>query len=540
MNTAPNVRIIPAKPQTADGKNQYQQLKVAAYCRVSTDALEQLNSYQVQIEYYTDYINSNKEWQLAGIFADEGLSGTSTRKRKEFNRMIRLCRQKKINLILCKSASRFARNTVDCLEYIRELKALGIGVIFEKENLNTLTEYSEFLLALHSSFAQAESESISKNVSLGVQMSFKEGKVRYNYRMWLGYRKGADGNPEIIPEEAETVRLIFRLYLDGMSAQSISDYLTENKILNKQGKPEWRHDIILRMLKNEKYAGDALLQKTYTADCLSHKVMKNRGERTMYYVSDCHPAIIDRNTFNLVQQEMKRRTAKRRISDRCVTEQGRYSSKYALTELMICGECGTPYRRVTWNVHGRKAIVWRCISRLDHGNRYCKNSPTIHEEPLHRGIIQAINDYHGCAGEIAGILKAGTKTILTGQADGEISAAEKRLAEIDEARQNMIDLIVGGAVDSDFLDEEFRKLHDEEETIQETLKILKAQNTADDTVQKQIDAAFSEITAENFAMKEFDDVTVRHLLECVRVIDKTHIQVIFKGGYETNVEIDKK
>ena len=147
MNTAPNVRIIPAKPQTADGKNQYQQLKVAAYCRVSTDALEQLNSYQVQIEYYTDYINSNKEWQLAGIFADEGLSGTSTRKRKEFNRMIRLCRQKKINLILCKSASRFARNTVDCLEHIRELKALGIGVIFEKENINTLTEYSDIFTA---------------------------------------------------------------------------------------------------------------------------------------------------------------------------------------------------------------------------------------------------------------------------------------------------------------------------------------------------------------------------------------------------------
>ncbi|MDE7120588.1 MAG: recombinase family protein, partial [Oscillospiraceae bacterium] len=404
MNVASNVRIIPAKPQTVNGKNQYQQLRVAAYCRVSTDTLEQLNSYQVQIAYYTDYINSNKDWTLAGIFADEGLSGTSTRKRKEFNRMIRLCRQKKIDLILCKSASRFARNTVDCLEHIRELKALGIGVIFEKENINTLTEYSEFLLALHSSFAQAESESISKNISLGVQMSFKEGKVRYNYRMWLGYCKGEDGKPEIIPEEAEIVRLIFRLYLDGMSTQSISNYLAENNISNKQGKPEWRHDIILRMLKNEKYAGDALLQKTYTADCLSHKVMKNHGERPMYYVSDCHPAIIDRTTYNLVQQELKRRVAKRRVSDKCVTEQGRYSSKYALTELLLCGECGTPYRRCTWNVHGKKAIVWRCISRLDHGNRYCKNSPTIHEEPLHRGIIQAVNEYHGCADEIADIL----------------------------------------------------------------------------------------------------------------------------------------
>ncbi|MBR4319528.1 MAG: recombinase family protein [Oscillospiraceae bacterium] len=534
-----NVRIIPAKSQMENGRNQYHHLRVAAYCRVSTDYLEQLNSYQVQIEYYTDYINSNKEWTLAGIFADEGLSGTSTRKRKEFNRMIRLCRQKKIDLVLCKSASRFARNTVDCLEYIRELKSLGIGVIFEIEGINTLTEYSEFLLALHSSFAQAESESISRNVSLGIQMSFKEGKVRYNYRAWLGYRKGEDGKPEIIPEEAKIVKLIFRLYLDGMSMKSITSYLIENKIPNKQGNLGWRDDIILRILKNEKYSGDALLQKTYTADCISHKMIKNHGERPMYYVSDCHPAIIDRDTFNLVQQEMKRRVAKRRISDKCITEQGKYSGKYALTELMICGECGTPYRRVTWNVHGKKAIVWRCISRLDHGSRYCKNSPTIHEEPLHRGIIQAINEYHGCAEEIAGILKSGTKAVLNGQMNNEISAIEKRLSEIDEARQSMINLIVSGAVESDSLDEEFRKLHDEEENLNQVLSELKSKNTANEAIQKQIDTAFSEIASENFILTEFDEVTVRHVLECVRVIDKTHIQVIFKGGYEAEIEIDK-
>ena len=294
------------------------------------------------------------------------------------------------------------------------------------------------------------------------------------------------------------------------------------------------------MLKNEKYVGDALLQKTYTADCLSHKVMKNHGERTMYYVSDCHPAIIDRDTFNLVQQEMKRRIAKRKVSDRCITEQGKYSSKYALTELLICGECGTPYRRVTWNIHGKKTIVWRCISRLDHGKHYCKNSPTIHEKPLHKGIVQAINEYHGCAGEIAEILKAGTETVLTQQTNIEISAIQKRLTEIDEARQSMIDLIVSGAVGSDFLDEEFKKLHDEEENLNQTLTALKEQNTTDSVVQKQLDSAISEISAENFKMTEFDDVTVRHVLECVRVFDKTHIQVIFKGGFEANVEIDKK
>ena len=537
MNTAANVKVIPAKPQTVDGKHQYHQLRVAAYCRVSTDQEQQANSYQVQIEYYTDYINSNPEWTLAGIFADEGITGTSTEKRTAFRQMIRLCKQRRIDLILCKSQSRFSRNTLDSLKYIRMLKDLGIGVIFEKEHLNTLTEYSEFILTLHSSFAQAESESISRNVSLGVQMAFREGKVRYSYRGWLGYRKGEDGRPEIIPQEAEAVRLIYQLYLDGLSVKAIADRLMQKGILNKNGEPEWRHDMVLRILKNEKYAGDALLQKQYTADCITHKRVKNNGERPMYFVEDCHPAIIDRATFHLVQQEIARRASKRKVSDKCVTEQGRYSSKYALTELMICGECGTPYRRVTWNVHGKKQIVWRCISRLDHGSRYCKNSPSIHEEPLQKAIVDAINEYHGCAGEIAGILRAGTEAVLTGQMDGEVTAIEKRLAEIDKARNDMIRLIVSGTVGNDALDAEFQKLHDEEEKLSETITLLKEQSAADDTVQRQIDAALSQISAEQFTMTEFDEVTVRRLLECVRVIDKTHLQIIFKGGYEVAVEI---
>ena len=537
MNTAANVKVIPAKPQTVDGKHQHHQLRVAAYCRVSTDQEQQANSYQVQIEYYTDYINSNPEWTLAGIFADEGITGTSTEKRTAFRQMIRLCKQRRIDLILCKSQSRFSRNTLDSLKYIRMLKDLGIGVIFEKEHLNTLTEYSEFILTLHSSFAQAESESISRNVSLGVQMAFREGKVRYSYRGWLGYQKGADGKPEIIPQEAEVVRLIYKLYLDGLSVKAIADCMMQRGIPNKNGEPEWRHDMVLRILKNEKYAGDALLQKQYTADCITHKRVKNNGERPMYFVEDCHPAIIDRATFHLVQQEIARRASKRKVSDKCVTEQGRYSSKYALTELMICGECGTPYRRVTWNVHGKKQIVWRCISRLDHGSRYCKNSPSIHEEPLQKAIVDAINEYHGCAGEIAGILRAGTEAVLTGQTDGEVTAIEKRLAEIDKARNDMIRLIVSGTVGNDALDAEFQKLHDEEEKLSETITLLKEQSAADDTVQRQIDAALSQISAEQFTMTEFDEVTVRRLLECVRVIDKTHLQIIFKGGYEVAVEI---
>ena len=197
MPTAPNVTVIPAKVQTTENRDKYHQLRVAAYCRVSTEQEEQQNSYQVQIAYYTDLINRKKEWTLAGVFADEGISGTQTKKRTEFNRMIRMCKNKKIDLVITKSISRFARNTVDCLEYVRQLKDLGIGVIFEKENINTLTMTSEFMIALYGSFAQAESESISKNVSWGKEKAYREGKVSFQYKYLLGYKKGADGKPDL-------------------------------------------------------------------------------------------------------------------------------------------------------------------------------------------------------------------------------------------------------------------------------------------------------------------------------------------------------
>ena len=218
-----SVTIIPAtKNLNAENTDKYHQLRVAAYCRVSTEQEEQQNSYQVQIDYYTDLINQNKEWVLAGIFADEGISGTQTKKRTEFNKMIRLCKKRKIDLVLCKSISRFARNTVDTLEYVRQLKELGIAVIFEKENINTMTMTSEFMIALYGSFAQAESESISKNVSWGIEKAFREGKVKYNLGRLYGYRKGADGKPEIVPEEAKVIKLIYKLYLDGLTLSSFN------------------------------------------------------------------------------------------------------------------------------------------------------------------------------------------------------------------------------------------------------------------------------------------------------------------------------
>ena len=537
MTTASNVRIIPAKSQTEISRSKYQQLRVAAYCRVSTEQEEQQNSYQVQIAYYTDLINRKKEWSLVGIFADEGISGTQTKKRTEFNRMIRMCKNKKIDLVITKSISRFARNTVDCLEYVRQLKNLGIGVIFEKENINTLTMTSEFMIALYGSFAQAESESISKNVSWGKEKAYREGKVQFQYQNLLGYRKGTDGKPEIVPEEAETIKLIYKLFLDGYSMTNIKKTLESKGILTAKGKKIWNESLISSILKNEKYVGDALLQKTFTVDCITHKIVKNHGERPMYLVTDHHATIVDRYTYNRVQQELARRSSKRKISTKTTTEQGKYSSKYALSELLICGYCGTPYRRTTWSARGKKQIVWRCISRLEHGKKYCPDSPTIKEDQLHKAIIQAINNYYSCRNDIARILKANIGTVLECQGQEEIISIENRLKEIDAARNDLISLIASGGCDEDKLDSEFAKLYQEEQQLIDRFETLKSQNKTSSETQAKINKIMDMIENEKFELETFDNVLIRKLVECVKVLSKNEILVIFKGGYEVKTEI---
>ena len=536
--TVPNVKIIPAVVKPIEKTNKYKQLRVAAYCRVSTEQEEQQNSYNVQIAYYTDLINRKKEWTLAGIFADEGISGTQAKKRPEFLKMIRMCKKQKIDLVITKSISRFARNTVDCLEYVRQLKDLGIGVIFEKENINTLTMTSEFMIAMHGSFAQAESESISKNVSWGKQKAFAEGKVSFQYKHLLGYRKGENNKPEIVPEEAETVRMIYELFLDGYSMTDIAKRLTLLERKTAHGKTEWHREIIRSILKNEKYAGDALLQKSFIVDCISKKAKKNNGERPMYLVTDHHEPIIDRDTYNRAQQELARRTSKRKISDKTITEQGKYTSKYALSELLICGNCGTPYRRCIWTARGKRQIVWRCISRLEHGTKYCSDSSTIHEDKLHRAILRAVNEYLGCRNEIAKILKANIGSVLECQGQQEILNHENRLKELNKARNDLITLIASGGCDEDKLDNEFAKIFNEEQAVNKRLEELKQKAKVSADTQNRINSAMEMIEDEKFTLEIFDNIIIRKLIECVKVISKEELLIIFKGGVEVKAEIE--
>lgn len=531
------VVVIPAK-SSEENKQAAKCLRVAAYCRVSTDDEEQKTSYEAQIGYYTEKINQNPEWQMAGIFADEGISGTQAKKRPEFLKMIRLCRQRKIDIILTKSLSRFARNTVDSLGYIRELRALGIAVISEKENINTLTSESEMLITIMSCFAQAESESISKNVSWGVRQSFKNGNVPMQYARLLGYRKGHDGNAEIIPEEAEVVKEIYRCYLDGMSMNLIADRLNEKGLTTKGGSSPYRKTVVQRILTNEKYTGDALLQKTYVTDCITKKTRKNNGELPMYLVKNHHEPIISRSDFNRVQEEMARRSAKRTIADKLTkTGQGKYSAKYALSELLICGECGEHYRRVTWTAKGFKEIKWRCVSRIQYGKKKCHSSPTVDEQALHRAIVSAVNEFCTVKDDVAKALRESITEVLDPNQNGSIQAAQQR---IDELARNMDELIMLATVPetAENAMSDIAKFSEEMKMLREFIETEKAKQAATQRGSDEVNTILERLGQEDFTLIEYDDVAARQLIEKITVASKDAITVRFKGGFEIRKDLN--
>ena len=527
------VRVIPAtKTQGAIHSTHDGKKRVAAYCRVSTDSEEQLNSYEAQKSYYTQKIADSPDWEMAGIYADEGISGTSMKKRTEFKKMITACKRGRIDLIITKSLSRFARNTVDCLETVRLLKANGIGVYFEKENINTLTESSEFLITLFSGFAQAESESLSKNVAWGWRKSAEAGNVYFQYKRMLGYRKGADGQPEIVPEEAKIIRRIYRRYLAGCSLGQIKQELEQDNIPTAQKVERWSSAVIHNILTNEKYMGDALLQKTYITDCITKKVKKNMGERPMYYVENNHPAIVSREMFDQVQKEMTRRSSKRKVLQKSgKTELGKYSGKYALTELLVCGECGSPYKRVTWARNGKKRIVWRCVSRLEFGTKYCHNSPTLDESRLHNTILAAMNEYAAIRQEVCPDVLAMVEEAkrAMSQAGAMLLELKKRMDEVSQEQSDVLDRLLANMADAE-LNARMKALTDEKEALK--AQILKVQqkevSMAEQAAKRQ--QMWDSLMECSAGYTEFDDEFVRQIIQKITVEDAETIHIHFRDS----------
>ncbi len=540
VKTPRKVTVTPPDPKYAEaGKDiRKRHLRVAPYCRVSTGSEEQLTSFTAQMDYYTQRITDTEGWTMVKMYADKGITGTSAKKRPEFLKMIRDAEKGKIDLVITKSVSRFTRNTLDGLEYVRRLKRCGVGVYFEKENTNTLNMSNEMILTFMMSQAQSESESLSTNVKWGFRKRFQDGVVYYHYDSFLGYREGPDGEPEIDPDQAPVVRRIFARYLVGHSVARICRDLMADGVPTARGGERWCDTTVRNILQNEKYIGDALLQKTFSADLFDDRQqIKNEGQLPKYYVHDCHPAIIDRDTFQRVQEEIARRSSLRKTSSKTKTEQGKYS-KYAFGELLVCSECGSPYRRVLYMPRGQKRHVWRCINRLEHGTRLCRRSATMEEPELQAAVAAAINERFRQQTARQALVDC-VAAALAGAGDTDLSlpAAEVRLRALQERQMELLQLAAGNADSTEF-DEEIARVS----TAILDLLTRKTELEREGRTNPEYDSRVASITSvldkADSAEVGFDDAIVRQVIGSIKVMDRERLSIRFKDGTEVEQAIE--
>ena len=523
MELSRNITVIPARKRVGNtaAVGQRPKLKVAAYCRVSTDSEEQASSYEVQVAHYTQFIQKNPEWELAGIYADDGITGTNTKKREEFNRMIQDCMDGNIDMIITKSISRFARNTLDCLKYIRELKEKNIPVFFEKENINTMDSKGEVLLTIMASLAQQESQSLSQNIKLGLQYRFQNGEVRVNHSRFLGYTKDEEGNLIIEPGEAEVVKRIYREYLEGASLLQIGRGLEADGILTGAGKTKWRPETLKKILQNEKYIGDALLQKTYTVDFLNKKRVQNKGIVPQYYVENSHEPIIPRDLYMQVQEEMIRRANLHSGANR---KKRVYSSKYALSSIVYCSKCGEIYRRIAWNNRGKHSTVWRCCTRVEHGPKGC-DAPTIQESVLQNGVAKAINEVFGNSSAFLPILKENMQAVIGSDMESQLAEIDGRLKELQQ------ELLKQANAKKDYTE-----LADKIYALREQRQNVLAAEAEQDGRRQRMEEMKKLLEEQADIPLEYDEQLVRKLVEKVTVYEE-ELVVEFKSGLEIRVEI---
>ena len=541
------VAVIPAQNIYNKGiRPEFKVLRVAAYCRVSTKLEQQEGSYEAQISYYTEKIKSNLNWQLAGIYADDGISATNMKKRDDFNAMIDDCMAGKIDMIITKSVSRFARNTVDSLETIRKLKEKNIAILFEKEGVNTLEGSGELLITILSSQAQEESRNISENTRWGITRRFENGIIAVNHKKFMGYTKDKkSGELVIVPEQAEIVRRIFRMYLEGSSILEITRALEADKIKTVTGKDTWHPGVIEKMLSNEKYMGDALLQKTYTVDFLTKKRVKNEGIIPQYYIEDNHEAIIPKEIFYKVQEEKTRRAnlnkaAVTRKANKLKKEKSKYSSKYALTEILVCAECGHPYRRQVWSKYGQKSAVWRCENRLKNGTKgSCKNSPTLKEEPLHNAIMMAINSVVENKGKFIGAFRENVIRVIGDYSTKGVSTDFDE--KIESLQKEMLSLIEEnakqGAVAEDF-DDEYKRISEEINDLKKAKLRLVQEKKEAENYGEQLNEIESALRSVKPDVREFDEDLVRRLIKTIKVNKGEKLEIQFESGIVMDQMVD--
>jgi len=530
------VEMIPATRNFLE-KDRKVIKNVGAYCRVSTDTEEQQGSYNSQVNYYTEKIKSTPGWRFVKVYGDEGISGTNADNRPGFQEMMQDCENGKLDLIITKSISRFSRNVTVTLEVARKLRDKDIGIFFEKENLNTLHYTSESLLAIFSSLAQAESESMSENIKMGREFKYKNGECCYNMGKVFGFNQDSDGIVTINAEQAVVVKHMYEGYLNGMSIGGIIKDLQERKIPSPTGKEKWSPGTVERILSSEKYKGDFLTRKTFTVDPISKKKKKNTGQVSQYLITNHHPAIIEPEMFDMVQSEMARRGCIKKNDKK--KHYGKYSGKFPFNNLIICGDCGAKYRRTMWvEKNGDKKHVWRCVNRIQDGKKaHCRHSVSINDIYLTKKTVEAINIIYKSRSRVKDILKCSIASLM---GDTEQPMITKNTARLEELSDLMRDAIFKNAT-GEMTPKELEKICYEVKTESEKLRkeneeheMTRKMKSAESSKLKQIFKAVDEMAEE---LTEIDNTLVRNIIEKMEVISEDKLTIWFIGDIAYEVEL---
>ena len=521
----PNIRVIPATRQhmaSAQAASLSTKRRAAAYARVSTDKDEQETSFEAQVSYYTDYITKRPDWELVRVYTDEGITGTSIKRRDGFNQMVRDAIDGKIDLIVTKSVSRFARNTVDSLQTIRKLKDIGCEVYFEKEAIWSFDGKGELLITIMSSLAQEEARSISENVTWGQRKRFSDGKVSLPYAQFLGYEKGEDGLPKIVEAEADIVRLIFRLFIEGKTPSAIARFLAANGIPSPAGRETWQVATIRSILQNEKYAGQALLQKKFTVDFLTKKQKINEGEVPQYFVENSHPAIIEPEEFEAVQAELARRNALGRPM----------GCNSPFSARIVCGECGGYYGSKVWSSNTKyRRIIWQCNEKYKSGTR-CK-TPHVTEEDVKARFLAVWNSISVNREELIADCRAAKAALCDCKAiDAELAELQREIEVVTELSRKAIFENARTAVNQ----EEFQSRNDgyldRHRRAMERVTELEETKRQRHYKAKILGTFIRDLSASPLVMEEFDEKLWASSIDRVKVMPDGKLIFRLKDGTE--------
>ena len=534
MSTS-SVRIIKANPfnfKNIGSGEETHLLRVAAYARVSTDSDEQEDSFERQVSYYTNLISSNPDWRFVKVYSDPGVTGTRADKRPGFMQMMEDCRQGKIDKIFVKSLARFARNTVDALKYIRELKELGISVFFETHNLDTSTGGGEILLTILAATAEEESRTISKNIKWTYQKKFEKGEFVFNYTNFMGFKKNSDGSFEIVPEEAEIIRRIYREFLNGSAMSEIAKELNSENIPTPCKKYLWRANNIKSILTNEKYYGAVIMGKTFKPDVLSKKRYKNEGQVDSYYLEHALPPIISKETFDLVQYEMKAREEKLKIGQRIV---GKYSNRFPFSKMIRCGCCGEFYVRNS-NMRGgdgKNIPCWTCNNHYYDSSSCPQNS--ISERSIEKAFLVALKELVGDANELKAILENAMFEAITNKPTVSKDEIEKELIGLQEEMLELHKKKTQGLLDAKEYATKGQKLAEEIEIKKRKLEDIETETILSQIMEERIDDINKLIDGE-VSLEIFDPVVFRNMVSIIVVNERTKLTFKFKIGVEKTIE----